>query len=126
MDLKNWALDTAVRAVKTFAQTLVALFGADAFNVLHGVDWTTDLGIAAGAGLVSVLHNVATLNGPKADALPATPVPDSVASQPVAVEPVAPAVPAAPVDLGVTPAVHPVDAVTPAVTPEVLPSVLGS
>src|SRR5574340_486453 len=57
-DIKAWAVDTTVRAVKTSAQSLVALFGASSFNVLHGVDWKTDLGIALGAGVVSVLQNI--------------------------------------------------------------------
>lgn len=47
------------RAVKTFAQTLVALWGAGAFDVLH-VDWSQALGVAGGAALLSVLSSVAT------------------------------------------------------------------
>ena len=57
-EVKTWAVDTGVRAVKTCAQTLVALFGATAFNVLHNVPWGADLGVALGAGVVSVLQNV--------------------------------------------------------------------
>lgn len=59
---KAWAQDAAVRAVKTFAQSLVALIGAGATGFLS-VSWQTDLGIAGVAAVVSVLHNVATLPG---------------------------------------------------------------
>lgn len=108
MSLKTWAVDTAVRAIKTFAQALVSLFGFQAFNVLKGVDWRTDLGIAAGAALVSVLHNVQSLSVPNDATLPAVPAPAPAASQVVPVEPVAPAAP-----------------VVPEVVAEVLPSVIG-
>jgi hypothetical protein len=56
--VKTWAVDTGVKAVKTAAQTLGALLGASAFNVLHNVPWQDDLGIAVGAGLLCILHNV--------------------------------------------------------------------
>lgn len=56
--VKSWAVDTGVKAVKTSAQTLGALLGASAFNVLHNVPWQDNLGIAAGAGLLCILHNV--------------------------------------------------------------------
>jgi hypothetical protein len=56
--VKTWAVDTGVKAVKTAAQTLGALLGASAFNVLHNVPWQDDLGIAVGAGVLCILHNV--------------------------------------------------------------------
>lgn len=56
--IKAWGVDTGVKAVKTTAQTLGALLGASAFNVLTNVPWQDDLGIAVGAGLLCVLHNV--------------------------------------------------------------------
>jgi hypothetical protein len=56
--IKGWAADTGVRAVKTAAQTLVALFGASTFNVLNGIPWGADFGIAAGAGIICILQNV--------------------------------------------------------------------
>ena len=62
-DLKSWSVDTGIRAVKTAAQTLVALFGAGQFNALH-VDWKTDLAIAAGAGVVSILQNISSIPTP--------------------------------------------------------------
>ena len=45
------------RAVKTFAQTLVALLGANAVDVLH-LDWMPLLSISVGAALVSVLTSI--------------------------------------------------------------------
>jgi hypothetical protein len=56
--VKAWVVDTGVKAVKTSAQTLGALLGASAFNVLHNVPWQDNFGIALGAGLLCVLHNV--------------------------------------------------------------------
>jgi hypothetical protein len=53
-----WA-DTAERAVKTFAQTLVALLGAGAVDILH-IDWGQRLSVSAGAMLVSVLTSIAS------------------------------------------------------------------
>lgn len=66
--VKAWGLDTAKRAVKTFAQTLVALLGAHAVNVVN-VPWGVDLGTAAFAAVVCVLQNVQTL--PDLDTQPA-------------------------------------------------------
>ncbi len=53
-----WA-DTAERAVKTVAQSLLALFvvGGQVFNLLT-VNWQQALGVAAGAGVISVLTSV--------------------------------------------------------------------
>jgi hypothetical protein len=50
---------TAERAVKTFAQTLVALLSAGAFNVLKA-EWQESLGVAAGAAVLSVLTSIAS------------------------------------------------------------------
>lgn len=49
--------DAAERAVKTFAQTLLAYFGADAFNVLEA-NWGNGLSVAAGAVALSVLTSL--------------------------------------------------------------------
>lgn len=56
------------RAIKTFAQTLVALLGATAVDVMS-VGWVQLLSVAAGAALVSVLTSIASsgfgsTNGP--------------------------------------------------------------
>ena len=51
--------DAVERAIKTMAQTLVTLWlTSDAvFNVLT-VDWTQAIGVAVGAGVLSVLTSV--------------------------------------------------------------------
>ena len=47
----------AERAVKTAAQTLLALLGAGALDVLH-VPWTGGLSVAAGAAVLSLLTSI--------------------------------------------------------------------
>jgi hypothetical protein len=47
------------RAIKTFAQTALALLGAGALNVLT-VDWSQALGVSAGAAVLSILTSVAS------------------------------------------------------------------
>jgi hypothetical protein len=95
--LKAWAVDSGIRGVKTFAQTLVSLVGLHAVNVVN-VDWRTDLGISAGALVVSVLQNIQRL--PYTTPAPSvvdTPDPAAVAdAAPAAAEPAAePAAPTA-------------------------------
>ena len=54
-----WIKAAAVRAIKTMAQTAVALIGTNAAGIT-GVDW---VGVASGAilaGIVSLLTSVAT------------------------------------------------------------------
>lgn len=51
--------DALERAAKTFAQTLLAFFGADAFDVLQA-NWPNALSVAAGAVVLSVLTSVAS------------------------------------------------------------------
>lgn len=48
------------RAVKTVAQTAVALIGAEAFDVLS-FDWKALAATSAGAGIVSILTSVASI-----------------------------------------------------------------
>ena len=50
---------TAERALKTLAQTLVALIGANAVSVME-LDWTQMLGVAGTATILSVLSSVAS------------------------------------------------------------------
>lgn len=47
------------RAIKTFAQAVIATLGANAVNVWH-VQWATALGVSLGAALLSLLTSVAT------------------------------------------------------------------
>ena len=58
--------DALERAIKTFAQTLVALLGAGAIDVLQ-VDWGQRLSVSAGAALVSVLTSIATAGATKGE-----------------------------------------------------------
>ena len=81
-----WAIDVATRAAKTFAQALVGMLGAGAFNVIH-VDWRTDLGVAAGAALVSVLQNVMAYSSPTPTAPAVVPANVPVVSAPMLVTP---------------------------------------
>lgn len=56
---KQFVTSTAIRAVRTIAQTAVALIGTNAVGVT-AVDW---VGVASGAtlaGIVSVLTSIAT------------------------------------------------------------------
>ncbi|MDT0270593.1 holin [Streptomyces sp. DSM 44915] len=60
---------TLERAVRTFAQVLAAVLGADAVDILT-VDWPAALATAAGAALLAVLTAVATPGGPGATETP--------------------------------------------------------
>ena len=55
----KWGKSAAVRAIKTMAQTAVAMVPVAA--TIQQVDWLTVLGTAALAGVVSVLTSVAGL-----------------------------------------------------------------
>ena len=59
VDTKKWAKAAGVRAVKTMAQTAVALLPAAA--TITAVDWKTVAGTAALASVVSLLTSVAGL-----------------------------------------------------------------
>lgn len=54
---KQFWIDTAERAVRTFAQALLALLGAGAVNILT-VDWVQALSVSGGAALVSILMSI--------------------------------------------------------------------
>lgn len=45
------------RAVKSFAQALILLWGADGLNILQ-IDWPAALGLGGGAALLSVLTSI--------------------------------------------------------------------
>lgn len=74
--VRFWVQDTAVRAVKTAAQSLVGMLGAGAAGVVPP-NWQADLVVAAMAGVVCVLQNVATFPTPTA----ATPTPTAPVAQ---------------------------------------------
>lgn len=53
----QFARDAIERAIKTFAQTLLAYFGASALDVLNA-DWGNALSVSAGAVVLSVLTSL--------------------------------------------------------------------
>lgn len=57
VDTKKWVKAAAVRAVKTMAQTAVAVIGTGA--VISAVDWKMVVSSAVVAGIVSILTSVA-------------------------------------------------------------------
>lgn len=58
IQLKQWAKAAGVRALKTFAQALIAALPTTAVT-LGGVDWAVALSTAAVAAIVSLLTSVA-------------------------------------------------------------------
>ncbi|APT92684.1 holin [Corynebacterium phocae] len=58
MRTKNFWLDTLERAVKTFAQALIAVIAVG--TPIYEIDWLPGLGIAATATAVSVLTSIAS------------------------------------------------------------------
>ena len=59
VDTVKWAKSAGVRAVKTMAQSALALVTASA--MIQNVDWAVVLGTAALAGVASVLTSLAGL-----------------------------------------------------------------
>ncbi len=57
VDIKKWLKAAEIRAVKTMAQTAVAVIGTGA--VLSAVDWKMVLSASIVAGIVSILTSVA-------------------------------------------------------------------
>lgn len=70
---KQYLSDMAVRAVRTFAQTLAGAVAVGA--TFQSVDWVTALQIAGMAALASVLNTLSKLgeDAPKAPEAPAAP-----------------------------------------------------
>lgn len=54
---RDFTIDTIERAVKTFAQAMLAYFGAGVLNVLSA-DWGEALSVGAGAAVLSVLTSL--------------------------------------------------------------------
>lgn len=59
-DIRFWKA-AGERAIKTLAQTLVALIGANAVSVME-LDWAQMIGVAATATILSVLTSIASAN----------------------------------------------------------------
>ena len=61
MFTKDFVLAVLERALKTFAQALVAVFAAGAVTVLD-VDWTQALAVSGTAAVISVLTSIVSAN----------------------------------------------------------------
>lgn len=59
VNTRKWMVNAGVRAVKTMAQTAVAVMGTS--TVLSAIDWRMVLSSAIVAGIVSILTSVAGL-----------------------------------------------------------------
>ena len=59
VNTRKWMVNAGIRAVKTMAQTAVAVMGAS--TVLSAIDWRMVLSSAIVAGIVSILTSVAGL-----------------------------------------------------------------
>ena len=58
--IKKWFAAAGIRAVKTFAQSLITLIGTDAINIVD-LNWANILGISATTALLSLLTSIAGL-----------------------------------------------------------------
>lgn len=56
----KWLKAAGIRAIKTFAQTAVAMIGGDMVGLMN-VDWLAVLSVSATAAIVSLLTSVAGL-----------------------------------------------------------------
>ena len=59
VNTRKWMVNAVIRAVKTMAQTAVAVMGTS--TVLSAIDWRMVLSSAIVAGIVSILTSVAGL-----------------------------------------------------------------
>ena len=59
VNTRKWMVNSGIRAVKTMAQTAVAVMGTS--TVLSAIDWRMVLSSAIVAGIVSILTSVAGL-----------------------------------------------------------------
>ena len=59
VNTRKWMVNAGIRAVKTIAQTAVAVMGTS--TVLSAIDWRMVLSSAVVAGIVSLLTSVAGL-----------------------------------------------------------------
>lgn len=57
-DVKKWAIAALIRAIKTFAQTAVALIGTGAVGFTE-LDWLQIVSVAGVTAVVSILTSVA-------------------------------------------------------------------
>lgn len=57
MTTREFWINTAERAIRTWAQAFLALSGATAFNVLTA-DWQAIVGVSTGAAVLSVATSI--------------------------------------------------------------------
>lgn len=60
MEFKKWLKAAGIRAIKTVAQTAVAMLSGEMIGIVE-VNWLNVLSVAAMAGVVSLLTSVAGL-----------------------------------------------------------------
>lgn len=65
----SWTKAAGVRAIKTVAETALALIGADMVNIVS-LDWLNIAGVCATAGVVSLLVSLKGLPEVKVPELP--------------------------------------------------------
>ena len=65
VDTKKWLKASAIRAVKTMAQTAVATIGTSA--VMGDVNWLMVASASALSGIISILTSVAGITGVRDD-----------------------------------------------------------
>ena len=59
-ELVKWLKAAGIRAIKTMAQTAVAMLGGEMVG-FHTTDWVSVLSVSAMAGVISLLTSVAGL-----------------------------------------------------------------
>lgn len=57
---KKWIGAASIRALKTFAQSMITLIGTDYINIVD-LNWASILGISATMALLSLLTSIAGL-----------------------------------------------------------------
>ena len=57
---KEWIVAAGIRALKTFAQSMITLIGTDYINIVN-LNWSSILGISATMALLSLLTSIVGL-----------------------------------------------------------------
>jgi hypothetical protein len=65
--IKNWTIKAGIRALRTAAQAVLTLTGADMVNILT-LDWIQIAGVAAGMAFISLLMSIVDLPEMKLEA----------------------------------------------------------
>lgn len=60
MTLEQFAVAAGIRAIKTFAQALIAVIGTGALGILE-VDWAQALSVSLMAAVLSILTSIASM-----------------------------------------------------------------